>query len=172
MYIHTSIHSNFGKMRLFYFCFAFCTVIVPQMVQPKQSDSLHFRVPGPERFFEKVRVCTIPPTPTPTVAEDPPDLRSGCGRYRTYISGPEFWSEGEFLKVTGTKVLGRFFFLAIHRFSERGWAHPSPSPGWADFSIMIKCTSESGILRVYSVVGYILFTMYRLVWKSAKKEQN
>ncbi len=100
MCIRASMHSNFGKMRLFYFCFAFCIVIVPQMVQPKQSDSLHFFVPGPERFFEKVRVCTIPPTPT--TSRRPTDLRvtgdldgiPGSGRYVVpylqYIWVPEF----------------------------------------------------------------------------------
>jgi hypothetical protein len=32
--------------------------------------------------------------------------------------------------------------LRDDRFSERGWACSPPSPGWANFSIMMECTPE------------------------------
>jgi hypothetical protein len=35
--------------------------VVPRVVQPNKEDSLHFLVPGPERFFRK-GTGTIPPT--------------------------------------------------------------------------------------------------------------
>ncbi len=38
-------------------------------------------------------------------------------------------------------------FVRDGRYSEKGWActpHP-PSPGWANFSIMMECTPESGL---------------------------
>ncbi len=170
MYIHASMHSNFGTMRLFYFCLAFCTVIVPRVVQPKQSGIPGLPCTRTWAIFWK-GTCTIPSTPTPS--RRPPwsscQRSSGCGRYRTYIwGGILIW--GRILKSYWDKIL-RFFLLAIHIFSERGWAHPLPSPGWADFSIMIKCTSESG--HCHSVYTLWLGTFYslgvRLDWKTAKK---
>jgi hypothetical protein len=54
---YASMHSNFGKMKLLFFCFAFCIVIVPQGVTGKAKwnpcTALYHYLGD---FFEKVRV--------------------------------------------------------------------------------------------------------------------
>ncbi len=60
-------------------------------------------------------------------------------------------------------------FVRVGRYSERGWACTPlpPSPGWANFSITMECTPESGHCHcVYSVVHPLshinAFTVYDL----------
>jgi hypothetical protein len=46
-------------------------------------------------------------------------------------------------------------------FSKRGWAWTPPSlPGWANFSIMMECTLESGRCHFVYSVGYSHQTLF------------